>query len=521
MRWSVYVVACCLLASHCQGAHFFEDFEQGGDSKTKWVQSEDSRYSGQEWEWAADDGNTGIRVAKPHKFYGLSRVLDQPVKVGAGEPAVIQYEVKYTDGVTCSGSYLKLLAHDDSFDPKALVEASGYSIMFGPDNCGATSKVHVIFRQENPITKKWEEKHMTKSVSAKKDKLTHLYTLELHTDNTFVVKVDGKKEAYGNLLSDDDFNPSFNQPKEIDDPDDKKPSDWVDSPKMPDPAASKPDDWDEDAPKKIEDPNAVKPSDWLDDEPSEIPDPKATIPEDWDEEDDGEWEAPMVDNPKCSTGHCGEWKRPLIDNPEYKGKWSPPMIDNPDYKGVWKPRRIENPGYFTDDNPLGTIKPIGAVAIEILANDNGIHFDSIMVSNDLDSAADYAGDVFQKRHSEEETKNKEASKAARKLELEKALNEGGVAGMATYYYGVVTDLFTEWWETSPLLVTIGMVAALLVPILFALRPSSKDNASHKKNDDAKDEQEDDDGNEGEDEAEDEEEEEEEDQSNVKKRIPRA
>uniref|UniRef100_A0A7S2W7S1 Calnexin n=1 Tax=Mucochytrium quahogii TaxID=96639 RepID=A0A7S2W7S1_9STRA len=330
-----------------------------------------------------------------------------------------------------------------------------------------------------------------------------------------------KKEAYGNLLSDDDFNPSFNQPKEIDDPDDKKPSDWVDSPKMPDPAASKPDDWDEDAPKKIEDPNAVKPSDWLDDEPSEIPDPKATIPEDWDEEDDGEWEAPMVDNPKCSTGHCGEWKRPLIDNPEYKGKWSPPMIDNPDYKGVWKPRRIENPGYFTDDNPLGTIKPIGAVAIEILANDNGIHFDSIMVSNDLDSAADYAGDVFQKRHSEEETKNKEASKAARKLELEKALNEGGVAGMATYYYGVVTDLFTEWWETSPLLVTIGMVAALLVPILFALRPSSKDNASHKKNDDAKDEQEDDDGNEGEDEAEDEEEEEEEDQSNVKKRIPRA
>ena len=47
----------------------------------------------------------------------------------------------------------------------------------------------------------------------------------------------------GNLLL--SMLPSVNPPKEIDDPDDKKPEDWVDEAKIDDPEATKPDDWDE------------------------------------------------------------------------------------------------------------------------------------------------------------------------------------------------------------------------------------------------------------------------------------
>ena len=43
---------------------------------------------------------------------------------------------------------------------------------------------------------------------------------------------------------------------EIDDPDDKKPIDWVEEAKIPDPAATKPEDWDEDAPLEIPDEDA-------------------------------------------------------------------------------------------------------------------------------------------------------------------------------------------------------------------------------------------------------------------------
>ena len=66
--------------------------------------------------------------------------------------------------------------------------------------------------------------------------------------------VDQASVSSGSLL--EDFTPPVNPPKEIDDPDDKKPEDWDEREKIPDPDAEKPDDWDEDAPAKVPDPDA-------------------------------------------------------------------------------------------------------------------------------------------------------------------------------------------------------------------------------------------------------------------------
>lgn len=45
----------------------------------------------------------------------------------------------------------------------------------------------------------------------------------------------------GSLL--EDVVPPVNPPKEINDPNDRKPDDWDERPKIPDPNAVKPDDW--------------------------------------------------------------------------------------------------------------------------------------------------------------------------------------------------------------------------------------------------------------------------------------
>lgn len=66
--------------------------------------------------------------------------------------------------------------------------------------------------------------------------------------------VDQESVNKGSLL--EDMTPPVNPPKEIEDPDDKKPEDWDEREKIPDPDAEKPDDWDEDAPPKIPDPDA-------------------------------------------------------------------------------------------------------------------------------------------------------------------------------------------------------------------------------------------------------------------------
>ena len=78
-----------------------------------------------------------------------------------------------------------------------------------------------------------------------------------------------KKKRYSGKMEDDW---KLLEPKEIDDPEDKKPDDWVDDSMMDDPEDKKPEDWVEEA--KIVDPDAKK-------------------PEDWDDEEDGEWEAPV------------------------------------------------------------------------------------------------------------------------------------------------------------------------------------------------------------------------------------
>ena len=255
---------------------------------------------------------------------------------------------------------MKLLRDNKALHQEEFGNTTPYVIMFGPDKCGHTNKVHFIVNHKNPKTGEYEEKHLKSPPSAKVVKTTELYTLIINPDNTYSIKQNNEEVKSGSLL--EDFSPSFNPPEEIEDPDDKKPEDWVDQARIPDPEATKPEDWDEDAPFEIVDEEATIPEDWLVDEPSTVPDPEATKPEDWDDEEDGDWIPPTVPNPKCAdVSGCGPWEKPMKSNPDYKGKWTAPYVDNPAYKGAWSPRLIKNPNYYEDKTPAN-LEPMGAVS---------------------------------------------------------------------------------------------------------------------------------------------------------------
>merc|ERR1712039_755219 len=140
------------------------------------------------------------------------------------------------------------------------------------------------------------------------------------------------------------------QPKEISDPEDKKPSDWVDDSMM-------------------DDPEDKKPSDWVDD--SMMDDPEDKKPDDWDDEEDGEWEAPMK------------------DNPEYKGEWNVKRISNPAYKGFWEAKKIANPEY-EDDDKLYKYDDFGFIGFDLWQVKGGTIFDNIIVTDDAAEADAFA-----------------------------------------------------------------------------------------------------------------------------------
>nr|Q39994.1 RecName: Full=Calnexin homolog; Flags: Precursor [Helianthus tuberosus]CAA84491.1 calnexin [Helianthus tuberosus] len=387
IQFCCFVLIGCFISQICASsdAIFYESFDESFEGS--WIVSEKEDYPG-EWKHSKSEGHDdyGLLVSDKARKYAIVKELEKPVELKDGT-IVLQYEVRLQNGLECGGAYLKYLRPQDAgWTAKGFDNESPYSIMFGPDKCGATNKVHFILKHKNPKSGDYVEHHLKFPPSVPSDKLTHVYTAVIKPDNELVILIDGEEKKKANFLSSEDFEPALIPTKTIPDPDDKKPEDWDERAKIPDPEATKPDDWDEDAPMEILDEEAEKPEGWLDDEPEEIDDPEAVKPEDWDDEEDGEWEAPQIENPKCeSAPGCGEWRRPLKRNPAYKGKWHAPLIDNPAYKGIWKPREIPNPDYFELEKP--NFEPIAAIGIEDLDQQDGILFDNILIASDEKTAA--------------------------------------------------------------------------------------------------------------------------------------
>jgi len=354
---------------------FVEQFNPGWEDR--WTPSEATKktpvggetfsyvgkWSVEEASTSVIDGDYGLVAKSVASHHAISAPFDKAIDI-SNKPLVVQYEVKYQKGGNCGGGYLKLLEDGFQTSGKEFSDNTPWVVMFGPDLTCPGTKLHFIFRHKSPKTGEYEEKHLTVPPRPVIEKTTNLYTLILKPDNSYDVLVNGNSVNNGTLL--ENFTPPVNPSAEIDDPEDKKPEDWVDTQRIPDPDAKKPNDWDEDAPYEILDDAAEKPEGWLDNEPLTIPDPDAQKPEEWDDEEDGDWIAPTVPNPKCEEASgCGEWKRPHKPNPDYKGKWYAPMMDNPDYKGEWAPRRIPNPDYFEDLAPVKSLNKIGGVGIEL------------------------------------------------------------------------------------------------------------------------------------------------------------
>merc|ERR1719356_794058 len=119
----------------------------------------------------------------------------------------------------------------------------------------------------------------------------------------------------------------------------------------------------------MDDPEDKKPDDWV--EEKRIVDSDAKKPDDWDDEEDGEWEAPMK------------------DNPAYKGDWNGKRISNPAYKGFWEAKKIANPEY-QDDDMIYKYDDFGFVGFDLWQVKGGTIFDNIMITDDLAEADSFA-----------------------------------------------------------------------------------------------------------------------------------
>ena len=317
----------------------------------------------------------GLVTTTDYKFYHYSTPIDSFST--KSNDLVLQFAVTFEQSLNCGGGYLKLIPSTPSSDFDG---DSPYFIMFGPDICGPTKKVHVILHYK-------DKNHAIKHhISAPHDTLMHVYTLIIHKDQSYDVLVDHKSVQSGLLV--DDFD-TLLPPKQILDPNAAKPDNWDDRPKIPDTTDVKPEDWD-DIPQYIDDPD------------------HANKPEDWDDEMDGEYEVAQIVNPE----YKGEWKPKMVENPEYKGEWEHPMIDNPEY---------------VLDKELHVFNKVGGLGIDVWQVEAGTLFSHVLLTDSVEDAEEEREKLMALKEEEEGLKKeadaKKAEEDAKKAEEEAEENK--------------------------------------------------------------------------------------------------
>lgn len=373
--------AVLLLGLGAQAEVFFkETFDDGWASRwhgSSWKKDEgmqgDFVHTAGQW-FGDEQHDKGIQTTPDARYFAIWSEFDKEVS-NKNRDLVLQYQVKHEQSLDCGGGYIKLLPSSSGEQMHEFGGDTPYSIMFGPDICGmSTKKVHMIINYNG------ENKHTKKNVPCETDQLSHVYTFHIRPNNTYSVYIDQTERASGELEKDWDLLP----PPTIDDPNAEKPEDWDDR-------------------EYIDDPDDVKPEGY-DDIPAKIQDPNAQKPDDWDDEEDGEWEPP------------------LIDNPDYKGPWKPRRIKNPNYQGEWHPPQIANPDY-TPDPEIYRFDSLKYVGFELWQVKSGSIFDNILVTDDFDYAMKFANETWG-RMKDAEKEMKERIDAENKANEEPSGEEG-------------------------------------------------------------------------------------------------
>ena len=143
--------------------------------------------------YADEKKQRGLETMDARRFYLFYSNFSQPFDTREKD-LIVQYTVRLDMYIDCAGAYIKILG-----PPNNQIEFSNesdYSIMFGPDICGAT-----LHQTKLRLGYKGDHYDIKTNINANKDHLTHGYTLIIRKNNTIEVRIDNEIKAKG-LLSD-------------------------------------------------------------------------------------------------------------------------------------------------------------------------------------------------------------------------------------------------------------------------------------------------------------------------------
>jgi len=119
----------------------------------RWTKSTFKQDSGEAGDWVLTPGkffgdaeiNKGIKTTPDARFYAISSEMKETFD-NKDKDLVLQFSAKHEQSLDCGGGYIKIIPSESADKMADFGGDTPYSIMFGPDMCGSSTKrVHVIF----------------------------------------------------------------------------------------------------------------------------------------------------------------------------------------------------------------------------------------------------------------------------------------------------------------------------------------------------------------------------------------
>jgi calreticulin len=262
----------------------------------------------------------------------------------SGRDFILQFTVKLENKVEVAQAYLKILPAN--LKQNQFSRQSTFRILFGPDILVYDRK-HLDFRvyRNHTVYTTFEP------ILCFEDRLTHVFTLIIHANQTYKILKDNFTDIESHM--EEAF--CYASPREIPDPNDRRPADW-------------------EMVEYIDDPDDLPPPSMRRGSPF-MPDPTAKRPEDWDD------------------AAQGTWTPPLIPDPDYRREWSPRKIRNPAFRGDWVQRNMSNPDHV-EDPKFGKPEDLCFVGIDVDQDVAGCIWDNILVTDDFEYSQKMMKETF-------------------------------------------------------------------------------------------------------------------------------
>ena len=141
--------------------------------------------------------------------------------------------------------------------------------------------------------------------------------------------------------------------------------------------------------------------------------------------------------------------------------------------GPWKAAQIRDPGFFSDPNPVRSLAPVQAIAVEVWTITAGIIFDNFVIATSITDALKYARETTALKVDVENKAQKQQETAEKQRSWKQLLESGSYRDLVVYQVQQLSQLVAD----NPVATAVSVALIVLTFLYLVLFGGSKEKVT--------------------------------------------